>query len=80
MYNIVISCRITRTHLGGDNMKKVKSVEIMVAITVVLALLAVFSAIPCSAKDITELRFGYQPSTHQIAYMTASDMAGGKKT
>ena len=55
-------------------MEKVKSVEILVAITVVLALLAVLSTTPCGAKDITELRFGYQPSTHQIAYMTAMDL------
>jgi len=27
----------------------------------------------CASNDLTELNIGYQPSTHQIAYMTAAE-------
>ena len=57
-------------------MEKVKSIKILIALAVVLATLCVLSAMPlqtCEAREITELHIGYQPSTHQIAHMTAME-------
>jgi len=58
------------------NVEKVKSIKILIALAVVLATLCVLSAMPlqtCEAREITELHIGYQPSTHQIAHMTAME-------
>ena len=57
-------------------MKKTKSVEILIALTIVLSAMCVLTAMPaqiCEAREITELHIGYQPSTHQIAHMTAME-------
>lgn len=54
-------------------MEKTKTVEIMIALAVVISLMCVLSAMPVQARDITELHIGYQPSTHQIAHMTAME-------
>jgi len=57
-------------------MEKVKSVEILIALAVVLSVLCISSAVPlqtCEAREIKELHIGYQPSTHQIAEMTAME-------
>ena len=57
-------------------MEKVKSIKILIALAVVLATLCVLSAMPlqtCEAREIKELHIGYQPSTHQIAHMTAME-------
>lgn len=57
-------------------MKKIKSIKILIAFAAVLAALCVLSVMPlqtCEAREIKELRIGYQPSTHQIAEMTAMD-------
>lgn len=57
-------------------MEKVKLVKVLIALTVILATLCVLSAMPlqtCEAREITELHIGYQPSTHQIAHMTAME-------
>lgn len=58
--------------------EKVKSVGSLISLTVVIAiaLICVLSAMPvqiCAARELTELRIGYQPSTHQIAEMTAME-------
>ncbi len=56
--------------------KKVKSIEILIALAVVLSALCILSAVPlqtCEAREIKELHIGYQPSTHQIAEMTAME-------
>lgn len=39
----------------------------------ILLLVASIFVSGCASNDLTELRFGYQPSTHQIAYMTAAE-------
>ncbi len=53
-------------------MEKVKSIIVMIAIATVLAAVCILSAV-CEAREITELHIGYQPSTHQIAHMTAME-------
>jgi len=57
------------------NVKKVNSIKILIALAVVFAAICVLSATPqmCEAREIKELHIGYQPSTHQIAEMTAMD-------
>jgi NitT/TauT family transport system substrate-binding protein len=49
----------------------------------ILALLLIASIFVSGCADnedeITELNIGYQPSTHQIAYMTAYEKGGGRK-
>jgi len=41
--------------------------------TLILLLLASIFVSGCASDDLTELNIGYQPSTHQIAYMTAAE-------
>ncbi|MCW3129730.1 MAG: aliphatic sulfonate ABC transporter substrate-binding protein [Methanophagales archaeon] len=56
-------------------MKKVKPVKVLIALAALVAMCAL-TAMPaqiCEAREITELRIGYQPSTHQIAHMTAME-------
>lgn len=57
-------------------MEKVKSIKTLISLTVVLAAVCIFSAMPvqiCEAREIKELHIGYQPSTHQIAEMIAME-------
>lgn len=42
-------------------------------LTLTLLLLASIFVSGCASDDLTELNIGYQPSTHQIAYMTAAE-------
>lgn len=42
-------------------------------LTLTLLLLASIFVSGCASNDLTELNMGYQPSTHQIAYMTAAE-------
>lgn len=56
-------------------MKKVKPVKVLIALAALVAMCAL-TAMPaqiCEAREITELRIGYQPSTHQIAEMIAME-------
>jgi NitT/TauT family transport system substrate-binding protein len=60
------------------NVEKVKSAKVLIALAAVLAAVCVLSIMPlstqvCEAKEITHIRIGYQPSTHQIAHMTAME-------
>ncbi len=56
-------------------MEKVNAIKIMIALAVVLAAICVLSttAQMCEAREIKELRIGYQPITHHIAEMTAME-------
>ncbi|MCS3923559.1 ABC transporter substrate-binding protein [Methanosalsum natronophilum] len=55
-------------------MKLIKKNSVKVVIISMLVLLAAVMFAGCAMlEDDTELRFSYQPSTHQIAYMIAED-------
>jgi len=56
-------------------MRKVKSAKVMIALAVLAAVfvLSAMSVQMCEAREINELHIGYQPSTHQIAHMTAME-------
>jgi len=57
-------------------MEEAKSVEILIALGVILAIVCILNAMPvqvCEAREIKELHIGYQPSTHQIAEMIAME-------
>ncbi|AGB50281.1 ABC transporter, substrate-binding protein, aliphatic sulfonates family [Methanomethylovorans hollandica DSM 15978] len=51
--------------------------KIIGAILIITAMMAIAFISGCTEpqqkKELTEIKFGYQPSTHQIAYLTAKD-------
>jgi len=62
-------------------MQKVKSAKVMIALAVLAAVfvLSAMSVQMCEAREINELHIGYQPSTHQIAEMTAMEKGWWKR-
>lgn len=57
-------------------MEKLRSIKVLITLAAVVVAVCALTAMPaqiCEAREITELHIGYQPSTHQIAHMTAME-------
>lgn len=53
---------------------------ILLAVALVAAFTFVSGCTGTNTGDVTHLRIGYQPSTHQVAHVTAMEKDGGRRT